>query len=256
LGSTFEAADRNAAVRSPDAAISKDDTLRQRLRDGSRRELSVDRSRNHKFYTRAAIVSSRGTVELTRVKIDGSSLHNLLPRSIARTLGLPLHFGSSVQVANYTALTDQYCQFTIRVAGINAVIDAYVVSGLSSLVLGWEWTQQVDLLSNLGNYTYYILGPHGILNELPIPGLIAEVEAEMEYAIEGEIGIEAVAREETLPAAETPTRLGDDEGHSDKECRLDELASVDMSATGDDTISDAEFFADAVSCQSSDNEFL
>ena len=140
IRSTFEAADRNEVVQSPDAAISRDDTLRQRLHDDSRRELSVDSSRNHKFYTRAAIVSARGPVELTRVKIDGSSLHNLLPRSVARKLGFPLYFGSSirVKVANHTALTNQYCQFTIRVASINAVINAYMVSELSSLLLGWE----------------------------------------------------------------------------------------------------------------------
>jgi hypothetical protein len=108
IGSTFEAADRNKVVQSPDAVISKDNTLRQRLRNGSRRELSVDSSRNHKFYTRAAIVSARGAVELTQVKIDGSSWHNLVPRSIARKLGFPLYFGSSVRVniANRTALTD------------------------------------------------------------------------------------------------------------------------------------------------------
>lgn len=74
-----------------------------------------------------------------------------------------------------------------------------MVSGLSSLLLHWEWTQRIDLLSNLGNYTYYILGSHGNLNELPIPGPIAEAEAETEYVTEGEIVIEAaIIREETL----------------------------------------------------------
>jgi hypothetical protein len=247
LGSTFEAADRNEAVRSPDAAISKDDTLRQRLRDGSRKELSAGSSANHKLYTKAAIVSTRGIVELTRVKIDGTSQHNLLSRSIARKLGLPLHFGDSVRVrlANCTALTDQYCQLTIKVAGIKTAIDAYVVSGLSSLLLGREWTQQVNLLSDLGNYTYYIPGPNGNLNELPIPGPITDAEAETECVIEA-----AMIREETLPAEETPTPLWGDQGHSDKDCRLDESASVDMSTTGDETMSDA------VSCQSSDDELF
>ncbi|KAH8163698.1 hypothetical protein CIB48_g4563 [Xylaria polymorpha] len=260
-GRTFEAADRNEVVQSPDVASREHGPLQQRLRDPPRKELSVGGSANHKLYTKAAIISARGIVELTRVKIDGTSQHNLLPRSIARKLGLPLHFGDSVRVrlANCIVLTDQYCQLTIKVAGIKTAIDAHVVSGLSSLLLGWEWTQQVDLLSDLGNYTYYILGPHGNLNELPIPGPIAEAKAETEYAIEGEIAMEAaMIREETLPAEETPTPLGvgGDEGHSDKECRLDELASVDMSAARDETMSDAEFFADAVSCQSSDDELF
>jgi hypothetical protein len=75
--------------------------------------------------------------------------------------------------------------------------------------------------------------------------------------MEGEIAMEALMiREETLPVEETPTPLGGDEGHSDKECRLDELASVDISATGDETMCDAEFFVDAVSYQSSDNELF
>jgi len=118
------------------------------------------------------------------------------------------------------------------VAGIKIAIVAYVVSGLSSLLLGWKWTQQINLLSDLENYTYYIPGPHGNLKELPIPGPIAEAEAE--FAMEREISMEAaMIREETLPAEETLSPLGGDEGRSDKKCRLDELASVDISASRD-----------------------
>ncbi|KAG9231520.1 hypothetical protein BJ875DRAFT_444023 [Amylocarpus encephaloides] len=242
-GHTFEAADRNEVVQSPNVASRGNGPLQQRLLD------SPSGSTNHTLYIKAAIASARGIVELTRVKIDGTSLHNLLPRSIARKLRLPLHFGGSVRarLANRTVLTDQYCQFTIKVAGIKTAIDAYVVSGLSSLLLGREWTQQVNLLSDLGNYTYYIPGPNGNLNELPIPGPITDTEAETEYVMEA-----AMIREETLPAEETPTPL---RGDGDKDCRLDESASVD-STTGDETMSDAEFFADAVSCQSSDDELF
>jgi hypothetical protein len=68
------------------------------------------------------------------------------------------------------------------------------------------------------------------------------------YVIKGEIAMEAtIIREETLPAGETPTPLGGNGKHSNKECRLVELASVDMFVTEDETISDAEFYADAVS---------
>lgn len=138
MESTSKVTDRIEVLQSPEAAIIKDNTLRQRLREGFRRELSVESSRKHTFYTRAAIVSARGPVELTRVKIDGSSLYNLLPQSIAWKLGFYLRFGSNVRVkvTNRTALSDQYCQFTIRVASINSLIDAYVVSELSSLLLG------------------------------------------------------------------------------------------------------------------------
>ncbi|KUJ07016.1 uncharacterized protein LY89DRAFT_678297 [Mollisia scopiformis] len=95
---TFQEADRSEVVQSPDRVIRRNDALQRRLRYCSRRELSVDGSTNHKLYTNAAIVSARGIVELARVKIDGGSLHNLLPRSIASRLGLPLHFGSSIRV--------------------------------------------------------------------------------------------------------------------------------------------------------------
>jgi hypothetical protein len=48
-------------------------------------------------------------------------------------------------------------------------------------------------------------------------------------------------------AEETPTALTGNEGHGDEKCELSELASVNTSATGDKTTSNAEFFADAVS---------
>ena len=75
--------------------------------------------------------------------------------------------------------------------------------------------------------------------------------------MEGEIIMEATTiREETLLAREMPTPLMGDKEHSDKECRLDKLVSVNISATEDETISNAEFFADAVSCQSLDDELF
>jgi hypothetical protein len=135
-------ADRSEAVRSPNVAIRENVTLQQRLRDRSRRESTVDSNRNYKLYTKASIISKRWIVELERVKIDGSSLHSLLPWSIASKLGLSLHFGSRVRVkvANRTVATNQYCRFTIKVANIETTIDACVVPELSSLLLGWEWT--------------------------------------------------------------------------------------------------------------------
>jgi len=48
-----------------------------------------DSRRDHVLYTKAAILSTRGRVELG-VKIDGSSIHNLLLRLIASRLRLPL----------------------------------------------------------------------------------------------------------------------------------------------------------------------
>jgi len=92
------------------------------------------------------------------------------------------------------------------------------------------------LLSDLGNCTYYIPGPYGNLNELPVHGPMAEAEAETEFAMEA-----ALTREETLLAEETPAPPRGDERYGDKECELDDLASVDESATRDETMSDTEF---------------
>jgi len=56
-----------------------------------------------------------------------------------------------------------------------------------------------------------------------------DAEAEMEFAMEGEIAMgAAVVRGETLMAEEATTALRGDEGHGDKECELGELASVDV----------------------------
>jgi hypothetical protein len=59
------------------------------------------------LYTKAAVLSTRGILELG-VKIDGISIHNLLPRSMASTLRLPLHFGKSIRivVANHIIPTN------------------------------------------------------------------------------------------------------------------------------------------------------
>ena len=105
------------------------------------------------------------------------------------------------------------------------------------------------MLSDLRNYRYYIPGPYRNLNKLPVPRPITEAEAKIEFAIEGEIAIGAtMIREETLIAEEALTTLRSDEGHGDKECELNELASVDTSTTGDEMISDT------VSYQSSDDD--
>jgi hypothetical protein len=246
---TFEEANKSEVAQRSTAVIRGTDALQQRLRD-----CPINGSTNHKLYTKAAIVLAGGIVELARVKIDRGSLYNLLPRSIASRLGLPLHFGSSirVRVANHTALTNQYCRLTIKVAGIETAIDTCVVSELSSLLLGWEWTQQVNLLSD---YRHYIPGPYRNLNELPLPGPIAEAKAETEFAKEGEIAIGAAVIREM--AEEVPTALRGSGGHGNEGYEFGELASVDASATGEDkTISDAEFFANAVSHQSSDDDDL
>lgn len=150
-----------------DLAIREDAALEQRLRDCPNGKFTFDSRRDHMLYTKAAALSTRGIVELG-VKIDGSSVHNLLPRSMASRLCLPLHFGKSIRigVANHIIPTNQYCRFNIRVAGVETTIDACVVSELPSLLLGREWIRQVDLLSDFGNHKYYIPGLYGNLTQV------------------------------------------------------------------------------------------
>jgi hypothetical protein len=131
------------------------------------------------------------------------------------------------------------------VANIETTIDAYVVLKLSSLLLSWEWTQQVNLLSDLGNHTYYILRPYRNLNKLPDPAPVAKAEAETEFATEA-----VVIREETLMVDKVLTATEDYKRRCSKEYELCELASVNESAIRDETISDAAVFEDALSCQS------
>jgi hypothetical protein len=98
------------------------------------------------------------------------------------------------------------------------------------------------LLSDLGNYTYYILKPYRNLNKLPNPTPIAKAEAETEFATRA-----VVIREETLIADEVPTATKDYERCCNRECELSELASVNKSTIGDKTISDTKVFKDTVS---------
>jgi hypothetical protein len=150
-----------------DSVIREDAALQQRLRDYSKGMSTFDSKRNHMLHAKAAALSTRGIVELG-VKTDGSSVRNLLPRSMASRLCLPLHFGKSIRigVANHIISTNQYCRFNIRVAGIEATIDVCVVSELPSLLLGRDWIRQVNLLSDFGNHKYYIPAKLGVENHV------------------------------------------------------------------------------------------
>ena len=94
---------------------------------------------------------------------------------------------------------------------------------------------------------YYILKPHGSLNELLVPSLITEAKAKIKYIIEGEIIIKgAIIKEETLPAREMLTPFKGNKEHSNKECKLNKLISVNIFIIKDKIISIAKFFANAI----------
>jgi hypothetical protein len=207
------------------------------------RQIPRDNFRRGSLYTKAAIALRKGAVELGRVKIDGDSMHNLLPRSIADELGLSLHSGGTIRirVENRSIPISQYCRFSIQVAGVETTIDTCVVSELPSLLLGRAWIQEVRLLRGFGNHIYYIRGPLGNLNELPDP--VSATEADTDF-VTGE-------REAAPVAEELPTAA------EAGECELGELASTYESidsTTRDKTINEDEVWEDAVSRQSTEDD--
>ena len=125
---------------------------------------SKGHGRIHNFYTQASILAPTGIVRLERVKVDERSSFNLLPRSIAADLNLSLYPGKmlTIMVAQHLVETYHYSRFTIRVAGIDRMINAGVISGLQIVLLGREWMQSVNLMAGLGNHSYYIPVPLAI----------------------------------------------------------------------------------------------
>lgn len=232
LASNTEAEGRNRTGF--DAASSTNAVLQQRPRDGFRKD--PDGNSKRILYTKATIALRRRTVDLGRVKIDGDSVHNLLPRSVVNELGLSLYFGGTIiiRVENRSILISQYCRFRIQVASVETIIDTYIVSGLPSLLLGRAWIQEVRLLRDFENHTYYILGPLENLNELPDPASTTEANTDF---VTGE-------REEA-PVAEELPRVAEA-----AECKLSE--SID-SVSGDETISGDEVQEDTISYKSSED---
>jgi len=196
------------------------------------RQIPQDNFRRGFLYTKAAIALRKGTVELGRVKIDGDSIHNLLPRSIADKLGLSLHSSGTIRirVENRSIPISQYCRFSIQVAGVKTTIDTYVVSELPSLLLGRAWIQEVRLLRGVGNHIYYIRGPLGNLIELPNPTSTTEADTD---SVTGEC-------ETALVAEELPTAA--------------EAGECELGESGDETISEDEVWKDTVSRQSTEDD--
>jgi hypothetical protein len=166
------------------------------------------------------------------VKIDGDSIHNLLPRSIADKLGLSLHSSGTIRirVENRSIPISQYCRFSIQVAGVETTIDTYVVSELPSLRLGRAWIQEVRLLRGVGNHIHYIQGPLGNLIKLPNPTSTTEADTDS-------VTVEC---ETALVAEELPTAA--------------EAGECELGKSGDETISEDEAWKDTVSCQSTEDD--
>jgi hypothetical protein len=86
-------------------------------------------------------------------------------------------------------------------------------------------------------------------DNLTDPGPAAETGAEREFATQGETTI----GEETLFVDKMPTAAEASERRRYNKFEIDELASADKSAIGDETISDNQVFEDAASYKSLDS---
>jgi hypothetical protein len=114
--------------------------------------------RNHNFYTKASILTPQGMVVLQQVQVYERISPNLLPWSMAMDLNLPVYPDKilTLTLNDQVIQTSQYCKFIIRVAGIDAEIDAWMILGLKSVILGRDWIQTVNLFSDFDKKNYFI----------------------------------------------------------------------------------------------------
>jgi hypothetical protein len=210
---------------------------------------SKGHSKIHNFYTKASILSPRGIFDLERVQVDERSSFNLLPLSIAMGLDLILYSDRvlTITVADRLILTNQYCRFTIRVAGVDTTINTGVISGLQTVLLGQEWIQSVNLLSGFGNQSYYIPIPLAVeAAEERFPGVgDGEVEAQdielVKMAMTDEIGKED-------DGGDCGNIVCGDDSSSDGELSPCELSPNDEHSLDDDPLSDGELSSGELSC--------
>jgi hypothetical protein len=143
----------------------------------------------------------------------------------------------TMTVANCRIQTSQYCRFTIRVAGFDTTINAGVISGLQTVLLGQEWIQSVKLLSGFGNHSYYI----------PVPLAVEAAGKRFPDLVDAEVEAQNNELVETAMANKISEEYDDDECSnvdcsdntlSDSELSPSELSSEDERPLGDDPSSD------------------
>jgi hypothetical protein len=217
-------------------------TIETRRSDGPH-EQKLGHSRIHNFYTQASILTLRGIVALERVRVDERISFNLLPTSIAVDLDLILYSDRmlTIRVAHRLVATNQFCRFTIQVAGLNRTIDAGVISGFQDILLGREWMRSVNLITGFGNQSYYI----------PVP-LTAEAAEEHFPGIDD---TEAEAKDEEVGMATSDGEEYDDDDNGNVDCGGDDssnsgLSSDDEGLSDDETLSDSELSSPKLSSAS------
>jgi hypothetical protein len=100
-------------------------------------------------------------VVLQQVQVYERISPNLLPWSMAMDLDLPVYSDKilTLTLTDQVIQTSQYCKFIIRVAGIDAKINVWMILGLQSVILGRDWIHTVNLFSDFGKQNYFIPVP-------------------------------------------------------------------------------------------------
>lgn len=206
---------------------------------------SKPHGRLRNFFTKASIKTPRGIVDLERVQVDERSPFNLVPWSIATNLDLMLYSGKTwaITIADRLVRTNQYSQFTIRVAGHNTTINTGVIYGLQTILLGREWIRSVHLLNDFGNQNYYI----------PVPLAVEAAEEKFPGIVDTEVEAKDVKPVEMVTPDEIAEEHDDDE-FSKADCGDDD-SSNGRSSLDDDPFSESEPSFDGQTLSDGDTPF-
>ena len=119
------------------------------------------------FYTTARVTQPGGRLPpctLKRVLVDGGSVLNMMPLSLARRMALTLVPQKEIVMKTAASTFHEikyYVNLTVTVAGVTATIRCYCLpetGGSSSytMLLGRRWMKQVQALGDYSNDTYHI----------------------------------------------------------------------------------------------------
>jgi hypothetical protein len=119
------------------------------------------------FYTTAQVMQSgrkQSSFTLKRVLVDGGSVLNMIPLSLARKMDLTLRPQTEVIMKTAASTFHEikyYVNLDVTVAGVTASIRCYCLPGTNdklsyTLLLGRRWMKQVQAIGDYAKDTYHI----------------------------------------------------------------------------------------------------
>ena len=145
----------------------------------------------HNFYTDGAVILRKsGTLKVKnifKIMLDGGAVVNLIPHGVAARLDLHLMRNDDLKIRTATGevvLISYYVTFDVRIAGVMAMVWAYVVPAVTSymLLLGRQWLRQVRAKGDYEKEMYFIKDAAGHEREVPRSAFdhqITSVKADM-----------------------------------------------------------------------------